>query len=88
MHLATTFPTGGAPPDITVYDIASGNGLVHWTIAVAGAGGSQAITLPSLAGFPDAAMPPGPINIAVYGGRVDGFVYGNAPLPADAARRG
>jgi hypothetical protein len=73
MHLATTFPAGGAPPDLTVYDIASGNGLVHWTIAVPG--GSQAITLPSLAGFPQGALPPGPINIAVYGGKVTGFNY-------------
>ena len=73
MHLATTFPPGGAPPDLTVYDIASGDGLVHWTIAVAG--GSQAVTLPSLAGFPEGALPAGPIKIAVYGGRVTGFDY-------------
>jgi hypothetical protein len=35
MHLATTFPPGGAVPDLTVYDIAAGNGLVHWTVAAA-----------------------------------------------------
>ncbi len=74
MHLATTFPPGGAPPDLTVYQISSGNGLVTWTIAAPG--GSQAITLPSLAGFPDEALPSGPINIAVYGAKVAGFNYG------------
>jgi hypothetical protein len=74
MHLATTFPAGSAPPDLTVYDIASGNGLVHWTIAAAG--GSQSVTVPSLAAFPAGALPPGPITIAVRGGRVPSFNYG------------
>lgn len=73
MHLATTFPAGGPPIDITVYDIQSGGGVVHWTVAVPG--GSQAVTLPDLSGLPDGAMPPGPLTIAVYGGRVDGFDY-------------
>ena len=73
MHLATTFATGGAPPDLTVYNVSAGNGLVHWLIAAAG--GSQAITVPSLAGYPDCTLPPGPINIAVYGGKVTGFDY-------------
>jgi hypothetical protein len=73
VSLETTFPPGGAPVDLTVYDIAAGNGLVHWTIAVPG--GAQAITLPSLAGIPDLAIPAGPLSIAVYGARVDGFDY-------------
>ncbi len=73
MHLATTFPAGGAPVDLTVYDIQAGNDLVHWKVAVPG--GSQAVTLPSLAGFPMSALPPGPLNIAVYGAQVAGFDY-------------
>jgi hypothetical protein len=75
MNLATSFPTGGVPPDITVYDVAAGNGLIHWLVAVPG--GSQAITLPSLAGlpFPQGGLPSGPLDIAVYGGKVDKFDY-------------
>ena len=46
---------------------------LHWTIAAAG--GTQSITVPSLAGFPDGALPAGPINIGVYGGKVQGFDY-------------
>ncbi len=45
----------------------------NWTIAVPG--GSQAITLPSLASFPEGALPPGPIVIGVTGGRVNNFDY-------------
>ncbi len=73
-HLATTFTAGGLQPNLTVYDIASGDGLTHWTIAAAG--GSQAITVPDLTGFPDGALPPGALSIAVYGGEVTGFNYG------------
>jgi IPT/TIG domain len=73
MSLATTFASGGAPVDLTVYDIASGNGLVHWTVAVPG--GSQAVTLPSLASFPLGALPPGPLQIAVYGANITNFDY-------------
>ncbi|MFT3764070.1 MAG: IPT/TIG domain-containing protein [Minicystis sp.] len=71
--LAVTFASGGASVDLTVFDISAGNGVVHW--AVAAAGGAQAVTLPDLSGFPDLAVPPGPINIAVYGGHIDGFDY-------------
>ena len=72
MHLTTAFAQGNAPVDITVYDVVSGNGLVHWLVAVPG--GSQAVTLPSLSGI-DGALPSGAINIAVYGGRIPGFNY-------------
>jgi hypothetical protein len=74
MHLATTFPTGGAPVDLTVYDIVSGNNLVHWKVAVPG--GTQAVTLPSLAGFAMSGLPPGSITIAVYGAKIANFDYG------------
>lgn len=72
-NLAVTFPTGGAPVDITVFDVNAGNGLVHWLVA--SAGGSQIVKLPNLSGLPDVALPQGPLNIAVYGGKVDAFDY-------------
>jgi hypothetical protein len=37
--------------------------------------GSNAIEVPDLSGFPDSALPPGPLTIGVHGGRVDGFDY-------------
>ena len=73
LHLTATFPAGGAPIDLTVFDIQAGNGLVHWTIAAPG--GSQSITVPDLSGNPDLALPHGPLSIAVYGGKVDKFDY-------------
>jgi hypothetical protein len=72
MHLATTFAQGGAAVDITVYNIVSGNGLAHWLVAVPG--GSQAVTLPDISALPG-ALPPGPIDISVYGGNIPGFDY-------------
>ena len=72
-HLTVSFPPGGAPIDLTVLDVQAGNGLVHWTIA--SPGGSQSITLPDLSGNPDLALPPGPLSIAAYGGKIDKFDY-------------
>jgi hypothetical protein len=73
-HLAVTFAPG-APIDLSVYDIVSGNGLVRWTVAVPK--GSHAIELPNLAGIaPLGALPKGPVSISVYGARIQGFNYG------------
>lgn len=74
-HLATTFAPG-APIDLSVYDMASGNGLIRWTVAVPG--GSHAIQLPDLRqlGLSFGALPDGPVTIGVYGARIDGFDYG------------
>jgi hypothetical protein len=74
-HLAATFPTANLPPDLTIFDIAAGNGLIHWLIAAPG--GSQAITVPSLSGlpFPQGGLPAGPLDIAVYGAKIDNFDY-------------
>ncbi|WP_104981036.1 IPT/TIG domain-containing protein [Sorangium cellulosum] len=74
-HLATSF-SAGAPVDLSVYDIASGNGLLRWTVAVPA--GSHAIELPDIRqlGVDNGALPPGPITIGVYGARIDGFDYG------------
>lgn len=73
-HLATSF-TAGAPVDLSVYDIASGNGLIRWTVAVPA--GSHAIELPDLRqlGLEHGALPGGPVSIGVYGARIDGFDY-------------
>jgi hypothetical protein len=73
-HLAVTFAFGGAPVDLTVYDIQSGGGIAHWRIAVPGAPPST--TLPDLSGFPGMGLPPGPLNIAVYGATIHNFDYG------------
>lgn len=72
-HLATTFPPGGSPIDISAYDIQAGGGIVHWLVVVPK--GSNAVEVPDLSGFPDSALPTGPLTIGVYGGRVDGFDY-------------
>jgi hypothetical protein len=74
-HLATTFASG-SPIDLTVYDIASGNGLLRWTVAVPQ--GSHAVEVPDLRalGLHHGAPPAGPLTIGVYGARIDGFDYG------------
>jgi hypothetical protein len=74
MSLVTTFAFGGAPVDLTVYDVQSGNGLAHWRIAVPGAPASTSV--PDLSGFPGMGLPSGPLNIAVYGANIDNFDYG------------
>jgi hypothetical protein len=73
-HLATTFPSGGEAIDLSVYDIQSGNGLVHWLVSVPQ--GSHAVEVPDLRGFPDSSLPPGPLTIGVFGARINGFHYG------------
>ncbi|WP_433936271.1 IPT/TIG domain-containing protein [Sorangium cellulosum] len=74
-HLATAF-SAGAPVDLSVYDIASGNGLIRWTIAVPA--GSHAIEVPDIRqlGIDNGSIPPGPITLGIYGARIDGFDYG------------
>lgn len=73
-HLETTFAPGGLI-DLTVYDIQSGNGLVHWLVSVPR--GSHAIEVPDLTLLPFGGLPKGPITIAVHGARIDGFEYKN-----------
>lgn len=71
-NLETQFGPGG-PVDLTVYDVVSGNGLVHWTVAVPG--GARAIELPDLRTLEGAGLPSGAVTIAVYGARIDAFDY-------------
>lgn len=73
-HLAVNFAPG-APIDLTVYQVTSGNGLIQWTIAVPK--GANSIELPDLGPIPYGAIPAGPITISIYGARIDAFNYGN-----------
>lgn len=74
-HLTTKYGSGGSAIDVSVYDIASGDGLISWTVVVPR--GDHSIEIPSLSflPFPAGGLPPGPITIGVYGGRVNGFSY-------------
>ncbi|MFO0616403.1 MAG: IPT/TIG domain-containing protein [Polyangiaceae bacterium] len=77
-HLGVQFGAGSSPIDLLVYDVSSGNGLQHWTIAVpssAAPGNASAIELPDLSGIQGGALASGPITIGVYGARIDGFDY-------------
>jgi hypothetical protein len=73
-HLAAQYAPG-APVELSVYDIISGNGLVHWLIAVPK--GDHDIEVPDLSGYAadNAALPPGPIVISLTGGTFDTFDY-------------
>lgn len=73
-HLSAGFGPG-EPVELSVYDVVSSNGLVHWLIAVPK--GDHDIELPDLSGFvkDDAALPPGPVVIGLTGGRFDTFDY-------------
>lgn len=73
-HLAVNFAPG-APIDLTVYEVTSGNGLIRWTIAVPK--GANSIELPDLGPIPYGSIASGPITISIYGARIDGFDYGN-----------
>ncbi len=75
MGLAVDFPSVGVPVDLTVYDAVTGNGLMHWTVAVQG--GSNNVGLPDLSNFELAGLPKGPVTIAVYGARVADFDFAN-----------
>lgn len=75
MGLAVDYPTVGVPIDLTVYDVVTGNGLMHWTVAVEG--GSNNVGLPNLDDLELAGLPDGPVSIAVYGGRIADFDFAN-----------
>lgn len=73
-HLSAQYGPG-APVEMSVYDITSGNGLVHWLIAAPL--GDHDIEVPDLSGFvsEDAALPPGPIVISLTGARYENLNY-------------
>lgn len=72
--LATSFAVGGLPVNLSVYDIRSGNGLMHWVIAVPQ--GSHSVEVPDIRVFDGEALPPGPLYTAVYGAFIDELDYG------------
>jgi hypothetical protein len=74
MHLSAKYGPG-VVPQVSVWDITSGNGLAHWLIAVPKA--DHAIEVPDLSSFvaDNAALPPGPIVLSLTGGTLDKFNY-------------
>ena len=74
-HLSASYGPG-SPVQISVWDITSGNGLVHWLIAVPQA--DHDIEVPDLSGFLSdfGALTPGPIVMSLTGGRFETFDYG------------
>lgn len=70
------FLPGGASVDLTVIDLSSGVGLVHWLVAAPA--GVTSITLPDLASLgPELGLIPGPVTIGVSGANIVDFDYGS-----------
>lgn len=77
-HLAMHFEPGSSPIDLLVYDVSSGNGLQHWTVAVPASsapGNASSIELPDLSFVEGGYLASGSITIGVYGARIDAFDY-------------
>lgn len=64
---------GGVPPQLFSIDIASGGGLVSWTVAAPG--DATEFTLPDLRALPKAGLVPGPVTITVSAATLDEFDY-------------
>ncbi|MBM4375177.1 MAG: IPT/TIG domain-containing protein [Deltaproteobacteria bacterium] len=71
-HLAASYPTGGFPADLTIYEVLSAGSA--WQVVVPGA--DNAVSLPDLTPYEQAGLPTGPLTIVVRGGRVLDFDYG------------
>lgn len=73
-HLAGQYGPG-APVEMSIYDITSNNGLVHWLIVSPSA--DHDIEVPDLSAFvsENAALPPGPVVISLTGARYDNLDY-------------
>jgi hypothetical protein len=61
---------GGAPPEVLLYDVSSGGGLVSWTIVTPG--DMAGVVVPDLRTLPGAGLVPGPVTVTV-----------SAAIPAD-----
>lgn len=61
---------GGAPPEVLLYDVSSGGGLVSWTIVTPG--DMTGVVVPDLRTLPGAGLVPGPVTVTV-----------SAAIPAD-----
>jgi hypothetical protein len=84
--LELAFTAGGAPVDLTIVDLASGDGLITWRVVAPGQ--RQAIQVPDLRAFEgDMGLAPGVLAILVTSARVDDFSYASL-LYRDLAPRG
>ncbi|MBK8254085.1 MAG: IPT/TIG domain-containing protein [Polyangiaceae bacterium] len=73
-HLSAQYGPGTAV-QMSVYDITSSNGLIHWLIAAPL--GDHDIEVPDLSSFvaDNGALPPGPVVISLTGARYDNLDY-------------
>ena len=75
-RLEVTWPAGGVPADLVVFEIKSGSGLITWTIAAPGA--EREIDLPDLRSLaPDGALARGSLEILVTTAQIRDFDYGS-----------
>ncbi|MEZ4315152.1 MAG: IPT/TIG domain-containing protein [Polyangiaceae bacterium] len=74
-HLSASYGAG-APVEMSIYDITAANGLIHWLIAAPK--GDHDLEVPDLSAFipENAALPPGPVTIALTGARYEDLDYG------------
>jgi len=64
---------GGAPPDLLVFDLESGGGLVSWTVAAPGT--TTGFTLPDLRKQPGAGLVTGPVTVTASAATLEEFSY-------------
>ncbi|MCS6902249.1 MAG: IPT/TIG domain-containing protein [Myxococcales bacterium] len=66
-------PGGGVPPDLILYDVSSGGGLVNWTIVTPG--DMSGVVVPDLRKIPGAGLVPGPVTMTVSAAKLPDFSY-------------
>ncbi len=64
---------GGVPPDLVLYDVSSGGGLVSWTIVTPG--DMSGVVVPDLRKIPGAGLVPGPVTMTVSAATLPEFSY-------------
>ncbi len=75
-ELRVDWAAGGVPVDLVVFDIASGGGLVTWTVAAPG--DVRNVALPNLkAVSSELGLMPGSLSIRVSAARIRDFAYGS-----------
>jgi hypothetical protein len=75
-RLEVSWPAGGTPVDLVVFEIRSAGGLINWTVAAPGS--SQAISLPNLKAISrDGALAAGALSIRVTAASIEDFDYGS-----------
>jgi hypothetical protein len=73
--LAITTAPGGPEPELTLFEIQSGNGLSTWTVVAPK--GVTSVALPDLASLGSVGLSTGPVSIQVTRARISGFDYGS-----------